>query len=206
MLCGSFTKTVAPGLRLGWIDGGRWASRVQRLKETTSGPQTPVLELALADLLSQPGQAASYRHLRATVAVRVDEARGAIAESFPRGTRVTDPPGGFILWLELPSQVDSLALFEACLAERICIGPGVLFSPTDRYRHCIRLGVGGAWEAPQVDALRRIGAIATRMAQAAPSAAPSASFSASASASASAEAPRGAAARPIADAASPLHA
>ena len=59
---------------------------------------------------------------------------------------MTDPAGGFILWIELPGGLDSTALFEACLTERICIAPGTMFSATGRYRHCIRLGVGGRWD------------------------------------------------------------
>ncbi|MFO0232027.1 MAG: aminotransferase class I/II-fold pyridoxal phosphate-dependent enzyme, partial [Burkholderiales bacterium] len=148
------------GLRLGFIDGGRWSDRVQALKASTSGGQTAVLEFALADLLMQPGHESAYRHLRATIAARVDEARGLVAEHFPRGTRVTDPPGGFILWVELPGAVDSVRLFHACRAERICIAPGVIFGTGNRYRHCVRLGVGGAWGEPYRAALARVGAIA----------------------------------------------
>jgi DNA-binding transcriptional MocR family regulator len=163
MLCGSFSKTVAPGLRLGWVDAGRWGTKLARLKEATSGSQSAMLERALADLLTQPGIEAGYRQMRATIAARVDEARGLIAQHFPKGTRVTDPPGGFILWVELPREVDSLALFQACLAENIAIAPGTMFSATDRFRHCIRLGLGGRWDDGHRAALRRIGAIAAAM-------------------------------------------
>ena len=163
MMCGSFSKTVAPGIRLGWVEAGRWQRKVEALKAATSGSQTAVLELAMADLLTQPGTEAGYRQLRATVGARVDDARGLIAQSFPPGTRVTDPPGGFILWLELPRELDSLALFTACLAERIVLAPGRMFSATDRYRHCIRLGVGGQWDSAHRDGLRRIGQIACAM-------------------------------------------
>lgn len=165
MMCGSFSKTVAPGIRLGWVEAGRWGAKVAALKAATSGAQTAMLELAMADLLTQPGTEASYRQLRATVAVRVDDARGIIAQSFPPGTRVTDPPGGFILWVELPSDVDSFELFRRCLAECIVFAPGTMFSATDRYRHCIRLGVGGRWDNAQREALRRIGEIASEMAR-----------------------------------------
>ena len=160
MLCGSFSKTVAPGLRLGWVAAGRWRERLQRMKAATRGGQATVVERALAALLTQPGAEASYRQLRSTIAARVDEARDLIARHFPKGTRVTDPPGGFILWVELPEALDSLALFQAALAEHICIAPGRLFSATDRFRHCIRLGVGGSWGEPQRRALARLGALA----------------------------------------------
>jgi DNA-binding transcriptional MocR family regulator len=163
MICGSFSKTVAPGIRLGWLDAGRWGAQVRRLKAVHSGGHTELLELAMADLLTQPGNESGYRQLRSTIAARVDEARGLIAESFPRGTRVTDPAGGYILWVELPTAIDSVALFRACLAEKICIAPGTMFSATDRYRHCIRLGVGGRWDDAQRDGLRRVGAIARGM-------------------------------------------
>jgi DNA-binding transcriptional MocR family regulator len=163
LLCGSFSKTVAPGMNLGWVEPGRWYEALAALKGDTVGSQPAVVQLALADLLGQPGNESNYRSLRAAFAQRVDEARGLVAQAFPRGTRVTDPPGGYILWLELPAGVDGLALFEACLAEHIVIAPGCMFSSTDRYDHCIRLGVAGAWGDAQRRALRRVGAIATAM-------------------------------------------
>ena len=163
MVCGSFSKTVAPGIRLGWVEAGRWGAQVRRLKAVHSGGHTELLELAMADLLTQAGSESAYRQLRATIAARVDEARGLIAESFPRGTRVTDPAGGYILWVELPPGSDSLALFHACLAEHICFAPGTMFSATDRYRRCLRLGVGGRWDAEQRAGLRRIGELARAM-------------------------------------------
>jgi DNA-binding transcriptional MocR family regulator len=168
MICGSFTKTIAPGIRLGWVEGGRWSRELQTLKAVHTGGQSPLLELAMAELLNRPGHALSLRRLRTAIAVRVEDAREIIATSFPRGTRVTDPPGGFILWLELPNGLDSTRLFEACLQEGICIAPGTMFSATDRYRHCIRLGVGGHWGPPMRQALRRVGEIARSLLELAP--------------------------------------
>jgi DNA-binding transcriptional MocR family regulator len=164
MLCGSFSKTVAPGLRLGWVEAGRWSSDVARLKQATSGAQTVLLEQALADLLSRPGVEAGRRRLRTALAGRLDEAREVIAQHFPAGTRVTNPAGGLFLWVELPREVDALGLFQACLREHIVIAPGTMFSATDHFRHCIRLGLGGEWDEPHRQALRRVGELAGRLA------------------------------------------
>jgi DNA-binding transcriptional MocR family regulator len=168
MLCGSFSKTIAPGLRVGWVEAGRWTEAVRRMKMATSGSQTTFVELAMAELLGHTGNEAAFRQMRHTIAMRVDEARRLIAGSFPKGTRVTDPAGGYILWVEMPREVDSQALFTAALAERIAIAPGTLFSASDRYRHCIRLGVGGRWDDTQRQALMRIGALARTLAAAVP--------------------------------------
>jgi DNA-binding transcriptional MocR family regulator len=164
MICGSFSKTIAPGLRLGWVDAGRWGAKLVRMKESTSGSQTTIIERALADLLTQPGIEAGYRQVRSAIAGRVDEARGLIARHFPDGTRVTDPQGGFILWVELPNGVDSLELFQACLADNIVIAPGKMFSATSYFGHCIRLGLGGGWDDAHRHALRRVGELANQIA------------------------------------------
>ncbi|WP_232540340.1 aminotransferase-like domain-containing protein [Azohydromonas aeria] len=160
MLCGSYSKTMAPGVRVGYVEAGRWTEEVKHLKAVHSGSFTELMELALADLLMQPGLESGFRQLRNTVAARLEEARALAAESFPRGTRITDPPGGYILWVELPAGSDAMALYQACLRERICIAPGSLFSTTGRYGHCIRLGLGGRWTDAQRQALRRVGELA----------------------------------------------
>ncbi len=169
MVCGSFSKTMAPGLRLGWVDGGRWAHAIHKIQSAQSGAQTPVVELALADLLNQACAAAALRQLRATLARRGDEARSLIAGSFPTGTRVSDPGGGFILWLELPAGLDAVLLYQACMAENICFAPGSMFSASPRFRHCLRLSVGGRWGSEHPQALCRIGTLAAQMLAAAAS-------------------------------------
>lgn len=161
MLCSSFSKTVAPGLRVGWVEGGRWNTSLRRLKTALSGAQTSITELAMAELLSQRGYEPHLRRLREALARNVDDARRLIGESFPRGTRVTDPQGGMMLWVEMPPAIDSLALFKACLDEHIVIAPGTMFSATDRYRHCVRVSVGGTWGDEQRRALCRIGELAS---------------------------------------------
>jgi DNA-binding transcriptional MocR family regulator len=160
MLCGSFSKTIAPGLRLGWVAAPAWTDHLQRLKAATSGSETVMLQRALADLLTQTGIEAGYRALRSVVNARMDEARRLVSRHFPKGTRMTAPPGGFILWLELPSGIDTNVLFEACLDERICIAPGSVFTTSGRFNHCMRLGLGGKWGAAERKALARVGELA----------------------------------------------
>ena len=163
MLCDSFSKTLAPGLRLGWLEAGRWSEKVRGMKDLQAGGQSAVLELALADLITQAGHAAAMRQLRAGIAARMDEARRVIASHFPQGTRVSDPPGGLLMWLELPKGLDSVLLHEACLDQKILIAPGTVFSTSGRFRNCLRIGMGGDWSPAHLKALRTVGDMATRM-------------------------------------------
>ncbi len=160
MLCGSFSKTLSPGLRMGWVQAGRWKERVLRLKDVHGGATNVVLENALADLVSQSGYEARLRRLSAQMKRRLSQAMELVAQSFPRGTRASAPVTGYTLWLELPGQVDTMALFEACRAEGIVFGPGPLFTATDRFRNCLRLSFAGLWTPAEHAALRRIGELA----------------------------------------------
>lgn len=163
MLCDSFSKTLAPGLRLGWVEAGRWTRAVHAIKDLQAGGQSAVLELALADLITQTGHAAAMRQLRAQASARLEEVRHAIAAHFPPGTRVSDPPGGLLLWLELPRGLDAVRLHEACLQKRILIAPGTVFSTSGRFRNCLRIGMGGDWTPQHLEGLRRVGEMAVRM-------------------------------------------
>ena len=163
MLCSSFSKTLAPGLKVGWIEPGRWRDSVRMLKFMSSGGQNELVELAVAELLESGGYERSLRSLRRRFESQVDVARGIIAESFPRGTRVTRPSGAYIVWVEFPKQVDSVLLFERLLERGITIAPGPMFSASQRYRNCMRLSVGQAWADRHERALREVGRTAQEL-------------------------------------------
>jgi DNA-binding transcriptional MocR family regulator len=160
MTCGSFAKTVAPGIRLGWVDAGRWSKQVGTLKRVQGAATNGVLEHALADLLSQGSYEAHLRRLCLLMKQRLGQARKIIQASFPGGTKVNDPPAGYTLWVELPAAVDTMELFDACRVQGIVVGPGQLFCASHRYRHCLRLSFSGMWGPQEQAALAEVGRLA----------------------------------------------
>ncbi|MBU4321885.1 MAG: PLP-dependent aminotransferase family protein, partial [Gammaproteobacteria bacterium] len=163
MVCGSFAKTLTPGIRLGWVEAGRWRDAVATHKRLQGAATNVVLEEALADLLTQGSYEAHLRRLTASMRQRRHEARHLIAHHFPPGTRVSNPPSGDTLWLELHPAIASMDLFKRCASEGITFGPGELFTATDRYRNCLRLNFSGPWNTVTMQALARIGEIARQM-------------------------------------------
>ncbi|HEX6692177.1 MAG TPA: PLP-dependent aminotransferase family protein [Burkholderiales bacterium] len=160
MLCSSFSKTLAPGLKAGWIEPGRWRDSVRLLKFMSSGGANELIEIAVAELIESGGYERSLRQLRRRFEQQVDNARGVIAESYPKGTRVTRPAGAYIVWVELPKGCDTVAMFDKLLERGITIGPGPMFSASQRYRNCMRLSIGQAWSGREERALREIGRLA----------------------------------------------
>ena len=160
MVCGSFSKTLTPGVRIGWCEAGRWKDSVMRLKSVYGIQTTDVLEHALAELLTQSHYEARMRRLSTVLRQRLEEARGIISASFPTGTRVSRPVSGYTLWVELPETFNTMTLFKQSMAEGIQFGPGALFSASDRFDHCLRLSFAGTWTDVERRALSQIGEIA----------------------------------------------
>lgn len=142
MLCASLSKTVAPGLRLGWVDAGRFSEQVAYLKRLSSIGQPQLLELALASYMSNGGMARHLRRIRRQMRDQVYRMAELSNRLFPAGTRIGLPSGGFLLWIELPPDVDALALQERAVPLGLGVAPGPLFSPTGAYRNFIRLNCG----------------------------------------------------------------
>jgi len=150
MHCGSFSKNLAPGYRVGWVSGGRYAEQISRLKlMTTISPSVPA-QIAIADYLQHGGYDRHLRKLRYTLETRQHAMQAAIERNFPNTTKVSRPNGGYFLWLEFPEQVDSLRLFSMALSQGISIAPGPIFSATRRFQHCMRLNYGYP-HTPQIE-------------------------------------------------------
>lgn len=160
LLVSSVSKTLGPGLRVGWTAPGRLLPEVMRVKVARC-LSSPVLgPMAVADFLAHGGCDRTLRRARRAYALSTARVADAVARSFPRGTRVTRPEGGFLLWVEMPRAVDALRLHRVALAAGIAFAPGPLFSPRGRgFRNCLRLNAAVA--SPEVIAgVERLGALA----------------------------------------------
>lgn len=159
LLCSSFSKTLPPGYRIGWMAPGRFQAEVEHLRFLSTVSSATLSQLAIAEFLASGGYDRHLRRLRAELASRVENVRQAVARYFPEGTRISRPAGGLLLWIEMPPKTDALELYRRALAERIAILPGKIFSPSNRFRHHIRINCGQSWGEKQERALVRLGRI-----------------------------------------------
>jgi DNA-binding transcriptional MocR family regulator len=148
ILCGSYSKKLAPGFRVGYIAAGRWHSPVRLLKQasTLNGALLPTL--TVAEFLKTGGYDRYLRTVRQAYRNQVAKMKEAVVESFPPGICLSRPKGGYLLWCELPGKVDSIKLFKQARDAGISIAPGPMFSPTGDFRHFIRINCGYPWSAP----------------------------------------------------------
>lgn len=140
--CGSYSKSLAPGLRVGWIVPGRRYHRIKSLKYATSLANATASEMVVAEFLKSGGVERHLRKARRIYARQTHETREAILASFPPEVRVTRPEGGFLLWCEMPPGFNSEAFALAALRRKISIVPGTLFSASCGLRNCFRISCG----------------------------------------------------------------
>lgn len=161
----SFSKTIAPGYRVGWLLPGRHAERARTIKHATSMSSATLPQMAIAEFLEHGAYDRHLNRVRRAHRANVARMRMAVAEHFPEGTRISDPAGGFVLWVELPAGVDGVEVYRRALDAGVRVAPGVLFSTTPAYAGCLRLSSGARWDKRVEWAVRRLGAIVEAIVQ-----------------------------------------
>lgn len=162
ILCGSYSKTLAPGFRVGYIAPGRYRDKVMELKNAFNlgGPVLPAQ--TVAEFLRTGGYERHLRKLRQTYRDQVAKMRETVAAVFPEGTRLSNPAGGFVLWLELPGKTDVTPLFREARSRGITFAPGPMFSPDGNFRNCMRLSCGSPWSRQTETALETLAELVRR--------------------------------------------
>lgn len=160
MHCSSFSKTLAPGFRIGWVAPGRYGEAIRHLKLMTTLSAGVPTQLALAEYLRHGSYDKHLRRLRHVLEMQQGQMIAAIGRHFPDDVRVSQPDGGYFLWVELAEGFDALALHQAARAAGIGIAPGPVFSARQGYRHCIRINYGHAWNDTAEAAVKTLGTLA----------------------------------------------
>jgi DNA-binding transcriptional MocR family regulator len=163
LLCSSFSKTLAPGYRVGWIAPGRYQTQVEHLKYVNTMATPTLPQLAIAEFLAQGSYDRYLRKVRTLYAQQVERVTHAITRFFPDDTKVTQPAGGFVLWVELPEMVNAFKLHRQALQRKISIAPGPLFSAKQKYENFIRINCAYPWGERFERALITLGRLAQEM-------------------------------------------
>ena len=160
LLCASFSKSIAPGYRIGWVTAG--AQLIERAIHTklvtSAGVSTPAA-LGVAEFLAHGGYDRWLRRARRHYREAVGAVRRVIHDSFPPGTRSTRPSGGMVVWIAIPPEFDSVRLYDTVRRDRIAFAPGPIFSLSDSYRNCLRINAT-VWSPEVEKAIKKIGEVA----------------------------------------------
>lgn len=157
LLCSSFSKTVSPAVRVGYVAAGKYAQEVAFLKTVSSGATSHFFQAVVADFIGGSGYDSQIRKMRRVLAQRIAHMSDAVSASFPQECFISEPQGGFVLWVQMPMQVDALDLHKKAIKERIAFMPGPLFSASGKLRDYLRLNCGNSWSHDIAIAVEKLG-------------------------------------------------
>ncbi|MGN7865694.1 PLP-dependent aminotransferase family protein [Chryseobacterium sp. 22458] len=157
MWAGSVSKTLAPGFRVGWVAPGKFKDKIirQKLVQTVSGPS--LFSDVIADFLAYGRYDHHLRMFRKKLYANYLQIQKAVNQYFPDNTKVSEPKGGFMLWLELDKRICTEDLYDAALDQKVNFAPGRMFSQYNQYQNCMRLNYALEWTDRVESDLEKLG-------------------------------------------------
>ncbi len=163
MYCSSFSKSLTPGYRIGWMIPGKYLDTVKQHKRIHNISSPTLTQAAIAHYLKHGRYEFHLKQLRKALHTQSLRYMQAIIKYFPADTKVSRPHGGFILWLELNKKVNAFALRTEAMKHQISIVPGKIFSAGNKYSNCIRISFGKPWNDDTDYGLMMLGKIIKKM-------------------------------------------
>lgn len=145
--CSSSSKTLSAGMRVGWLISGANHGRAEHLQFINTVSVNTPTQLALAHFMQHAHYDRILRQASSAYAQAVARMTERVTQLFPKGTRVSRPVGGFVLWIELPYDIDTMTLMEQALAVGVSFAPGAMFSVSGKFSNCLRLNCAVRWNA-----------------------------------------------------------
>jgi DNA-binding transcriptional MocR family regulator len=160
LYCSSISKAIAPGFRVGWVCPGIFYQKIEYLKSFTNVSVSSIAQAVVAEFLSNGAYDRHIRQLRRLYMQHIDWFQKKIIRNFPQGTLVSQPKGGYILWVELPLGFNTTKMFYQAIEQGIAFLPGELFSSTGKYSNCLRINCSVSIDENTEQVIQRLGRIA----------------------------------------------
>ncbi|SHJ66780.1 transcriptional regulator, GntR family [Rubritalea squalenifaciens DSM 18772] len=155
--CGGVSKTLSPGLRVGWLAARSGHAEMTAIKNISFTSNPTVSELVVASFLADGGYDRHLRRIRQRYQSQVLQMRESIFKNFPEGTRVNSPRGSFVLWVQLPLQVDCERVAHEAMSRGISITPGSIYSASKSLTNYLRINGGYPMDERIRQAIRTVG-------------------------------------------------
>lgn len=163
LYCGTFSKTLSPGLRVGWVCGAAPVIRKLVLMKQASDLHSPTINQIAMHAVAEAHYEAHTAMLRDAYRQRRDLVLNALAEHMPEGVRWTRPEGGMFIWVTLPEGMDGAALLARSIeTERVAFVPGKAFHADGSGANTIRLSFSLADETVACEGIARLGRLLKR--------------------------------------------
>jgi len=150
LLCSSFSKTLAPGLRVGWVAPGRYRDRVLHMKYIGTGSTATLPQHTVAEFIRQGHYLPHLRRMRQVYQRNYETFSCWVRHYFPCGICVSRPQGGFLMWIELPEAFDAVRLNAELREASLQVAVGSLFSASGKYRNAMQACSSDRHQAPQL--------------------------------------------------------
>lgn len=157
MWVGSVSKTLAPGYRVGWVAPGKFKEKIirQKLVQTVSSPS--LFSDVIADFLEHGRYDHHLRMFRKKLYANYLHIQKSVTEYFPDNTKISEPKGGFMLWLELDKRICTEDLYDEAVSQKVNFAPGRMFSQYNQYQNCMRLNYALEWTDRVESDLEKLG-------------------------------------------------
>lgn len=155
--CSSFSKSLAPGYRIGWIESGRYFDQIFQAKIHQSVATSTLNQEILAHFLKNGRYDLHLKRLRKQLHTQSLRYQEQILKHFPKGAVLSRPKGGFVLWVQLPDEIDTVELLHLAMQQKLNFAPGQLFSLEKDLHNHLRISIGKPYDEKVEKGLQLLG-------------------------------------------------
>ena len=163
LYCSSLSKSLAPGYRIGWTIPGKHYDKVLNHKSMHSVAVNTLSQYAMAHFLEKGRYSFHLKKLRKDLHANYLRYLQAFQLYFPSSIKLSQPSGGYVIWLQMDECIDGIDLYEKVIVEGISISPGQLFSFKGNYKNYVRMSFSSPWSDEVEMGMKKIGSILQKM-------------------------------------------